>query len=69
MREAIERKDRMLRCIDCLEEFTWSASEQVFYASKGYTQPRRCPFCRAYMRRKHKELAQRTIGEEVRHEQ
>ncbi len=41
-------KDRYLACRDCGEEFLFSASEQEFFAEKGFTNdPGRCPGCRA----------------------
>ncbi|MBZ4688327.1 MAG: hypothetical protein PWQ96_412 [Clostridia bacterium] len=41
-------KDKTLTCRDCGENFTFSASEQEFYAEKGFTnEPGRCPSCRA----------------------
>ncbi len=40
--------DKMLTCRDCGSEFTFTASEQDFYAEKGFTnEPGRCPECRA----------------------
>ncbi len=40
--------DKVLVCKDCGEEFNFSASEQEFYAEKGFTnEPGRCPQCRA----------------------
>ena len=40
--------DKTLACKDCGKEFTFSASEQEFYAEKGFTnEPGRCPECRA----------------------
>jgi len=40
--------DKVLTCKDCGREFTFSASEQEFYAEKGFTnEPGRCPECRA----------------------
>jgi len=40
--------DKALTCSDCNTGFTFSASEQEFFASKGFTnEPRRCPNCRA----------------------
>ena len=39
--------DRTLTCSDCQSEFTFTASEQDFYAEKGFSEPRRCPSCRA----------------------
>jgi CxxC-x17-CxxC domain-containing protein len=39
--------DKTLTCVDCGYEFTFTAGEQTFFASKGYTnEPRRCPQCR-----------------------
>jgi len=39
--------DRTLTCSDCGSEFAFTASEQDFYAQKGFSEPRRCPSCRA----------------------
>ena len=40
--------DETLTCVDCSTPFTFSASEQEFYASKGFAnKPSRCPDCRA----------------------
>jgi CxxC-x17-CxxC domain-containing protein len=39
--------DRTLTCADCRSEFTFTASEQDFFAEKGFSEPRRCPSCRA----------------------
>ena len=40
-------EDKSLVCADCGAEFSFTASEQEFYASKGFTnEPRRCPECR-----------------------
>lgn len=44
-------EDKILTCRECGAEFTFSASEQEFYASKGFqNQPSRCPACRAARR-------------------
>lgn len=41
-------QDKTLTCNDCGTEFIFSASEQDFYAEKGFTnEPGRCPSCRA----------------------
>lgn len=41
-------QDKMLTCRDCGNEFTFSASEQEFYAEKGFqNEPTRCRECRA----------------------
>lgn len=39
--------DRTLTCADCGSPFTFTAGEQEFHSSKGFTNdPRRCPACR-----------------------
>ena len=39
--------DKSLQCSDCGSTFTFSAEEQEFFQSKGYTnEPKRCPSCR-----------------------
>ena len=39
--------DKTLTCVDCGYDFTFTAGEQEFFASKGYTnEPKRCPQCR-----------------------
>ena len=44
-------QDETLVCRDCGKEFIFSASEQAFYAEKGFqNKPRRCPECRAAFR-------------------
>lgn len=41
-------QDEVLVCKDCGAEFVFTASEQEFYAEKGFTnKPGRCPQCRA----------------------
>ncbi len=40
-------KDRSLQCADCGRTFTFTAGEQEFYQERGYSDPRRCPDCRA----------------------
>jgi len=40
-------QDKVLKCADCEQEFTFTAGEQEFYASRGLqNEPRRCPECR-----------------------
>jgi CxxC-x17-CxxC domain-containing protein len=40
-------QDKALQCVDCGVQFTFSADEQEFFRSKGYTnEPKRCPACR-----------------------
>ncbi len=41
-------EDKKLTCRDCNAPFVFTASEQDFYAEKGFTnEPGRCPECRA----------------------
>ena len=41
-------EDKTLVCRECGKEFVFSASEQQFYAEKGFqNEPGRCPACRA----------------------
>ncbi len=41
-------EDKTLTCRDCGREFVFTASEQQFFAQKGFTnEPGRCPECRA----------------------
>ena len=40
-------QDKNLQCADCGATFVFTAGEQEFYQSKGYTnEPKRCPTCR-----------------------
>jgi len=40
-------QDKEIHCSDCGVTFVFSADEQEFFASKGYTNdPKRCPSCR-----------------------
>lgn len=48
-------KDKTLSCKDCGKEFVFSASEQEFYAQKGFTnEPGRCPECRSVRKEQNK---------------
>ncbi len=39
--------DKTLTCMECGNIFTFTAGEQEFFASRGYTnEPKRCPTCR-----------------------
>ncbi|MFC1910216.1 zinc-ribbon domain containing protein [Chloroflexota bacterium] len=44
-------QDRTLTCAACGQTFIFTAGEQEFYESKGYTnEPKRCPSCRQVRR-------------------
>ncbi len=40
-------EDKTIQCSDCGVDFVFSAEEQEFFQTKGYTnEPKRCPSCR-----------------------
>ncbi|HLG17145.1 MAG TPA: zinc-ribbon domain containing protein [Blastocatellia bacterium] len=42
-----EYQDKVLICIDCEEEFIFTAGEQLFFADKGLkNEPKRCRACK-----------------------
>jgi CxxC-x17-CxxC domain-containing protein len=42
-----EYHDRPIRCVDCNENFIWTAGEQVFFHDKGLkNEPKRCKPCK-----------------------
>ncbi|MCU1263726.1 MAG: hypothetical protein JWM21_44 [Acidobacteria bacterium] len=42
-----EFEDRNIRCVDCGENFIWTAGEQVFFHDKGLkNEPKRCKGCK-----------------------
>ena len=42
--------DKTLVCADCGQEFTFSADDQEFYSTRGFSDPKRCRSCRAQRR-------------------
>jgi CxxC-x17-CxxC domain-containing protein len=39
--------DKQIKCVDCGNEFTFTAEDQEFFVQKGYTnEPKRCLSCR-----------------------
>jgi len=39
--------DRALTCVECGAQFTFTAEDQEYHASRGFTnEPKRCPSCR-----------------------
>lgn len=52
--------DQTLKCRDCGKDFVWTASEQDFYAQKGFTNaPARCAECR--QAKKQQSMGERTM--------
>lgn len=39
--------DRTITCRDCGQPFVFTAGEQAFYQERGFSEPQRCPGCRA----------------------
>ncbi|MFH1031799.1 MAG: zinc-ribbon domain-containing protein [Chloroflexota bacterium] len=40
-------QDKSIQCSDCKATFTFTAGEQDFFQTKGFTnEPKRCPPCR-----------------------
>src|SRR6478672_1966399 len=48
--------DRAIQCLDCKNEFTFTAGEQEFYERKGFRElPKRCKSCREARKSRHAE--------------
>jgi CxxC-x17-CxxC domain-containing protein len=44
----MEYQDRVLKCIDCGADFSFTAGEQLFFADKGFkNEPKRCKPCKS----------------------
>ena len=39
-------QDKELTCKDCSQSFTFTAGEQEFFQSRGFSEPIRCKACR-----------------------
>jgi len=40
-------QDKTIQCAECGADFSFTAEEQEFFQTKGYTnEPKRCPSCR-----------------------
>ena len=51
-------QDKSIQCSDCGTIFTFSAREQQFFASKGFTnEPRRCTQCRKAKKQQRRGLS------------
>ena len=42
----MENKELILKCVDCGGNFTLADGEIEFYKARGWSWPKRCPFCR-----------------------
>lgn len=58
--------DKTLVCKDCGQNFTFTASEQEFYAEKGFSnEPQRCKSCRTARKQNSRGGEARTMYEAV----
>lgn len=47
MEHTSDFEDRPIVCVDCGQEFTWTAGEQMFFHDKGLrNEPKRCKPCK-----------------------
>ncbi len=54
-------EDKSLECKECGKQFVWTASEQAFFAKKGFKNvPARCQECREKARAKRVETQSAT---------
>ena len=59
-------QDKTLTCRECGNEFVFTASEQAFYAEKGFqNEPGRCPACRAARRQNGGNRSERQMYEVI----
>lgn len=57
-------QDKVITCRDCNTEFVFTASEQEFYAEKGFANaPSRCPDCRAARKQQNRGGGNRDGGQ------
>ena len=45
-----ELEDKILVCLQCGKDFTFTTGEQEHYGDKGWSEPRHCPKCRSARR-------------------
>jgi hypothetical protein len=41
-----EYEVKRLTCVDCGQDFEWSAKDQAFFAERDFQPPKRCKECR-----------------------
>ncbi len=46
----LEFKDKTILCVECGDQFIFTAGEQSYYYQKGLAVPKRCHSCRMYRR-------------------
>jgi len=56
-------EDKSLKCCDCSTTFTFTAGEQEFYQTKGFTnEPKRCHDCRRANKAKRSDSGSDSYG-------
>jgi hypothetical protein len=59
--------NKSIECVQCLKEFDFSVSEQMYYDKRGFDEPKRCPDCRRH-RAKSDDIADiRTLRDKKKH--
>lgn len=60
------RETRTLICVDCKEEFAFTAAAQEYFDDKGYHQdPKRCKSCHLERKRRQRNGETEPTGTEV----
>jgi CxxC-x17-CxxC domain-containing protein len=54
--------DTTITCRDCGQAFTFTAGEQAFYQERGFSEPQRCPACRAARKAQRADSGQSGYG-------
>jgi len=49
------KKDIIIKCQHCGQDFVWTAGDQVFYQEKGLSAPAKCLVCRAIFKEAEKD--------------
>ncbi len=63
-----EFEDSLIRCIDCSQDFIWTAGEQIFFRDKQLQNPpKRCKDCKKAKNRRLEDIEiSRTTGVKIR---
>lgn len=55
------KKDQIIKCEHCNQEFVFTQGEQEFYKEKGLSTPIKCPVCRAIFKEAEKDKFRGTV--------
>jgi len=61
-----QNEDKEIICVDCGLSFTFPVGEQVFYWSKGLSEPKRCKICRMVRKRNTKVIQEKQDNDKER---